>query len=63
MFRRSLYVVEDIVKGEPFTPRNLRPIRPGYGLPPKHLDVFLESRASRDIPRGTPLTWDMLCGS
>lgn len=63
VFRRSLYVVEDIVKGEPFTPRNLRSIRPGYGLPPKHLDVFLESRASRDIPRGTPLTWDMLCGS
>ncbi|MCK9285622.1 MAG: pseudaminic acid synthase [Rhodocyclaceae bacterium] len=59
-FRRSLYVVADVKAGEAFTPDNLRAIRPGLGLAPKHLDVFLGKKAGRDIARGTPLSWDML---
>lgn len=60
IFRRSLYVVRDIAAGELLTPDNLRSIRPGYGLPPKHLDTLLGRRATRDLPRGTALQWDMV---
>jgi len=58
-FRRSLYVVEDIAAGEPFTEKNLRAIRPGYGLPPKHLKDFLGRPARTKIARGTPLQWNL----
>lgn len=59
-FRRSLYAVRDIAAGEPFTPENVRAIRPGFGLPPKYLDQILGRTASRAIPRGTPIRWDTL---
>lgn len=55
--RRSLYVVEDIAAGEEFTPKNVRSIRPGYGLKPKYLPEILGRRASRALVRGTPLDW------
>jgi N-acetylneuraminate synthase len=54
-FRRSLYVVADIKKGERFTPQNLRAIRPGFGLPPKYQASTMGRRATRDLTRGTPL--------
>jgi pseudaminic acid synthase len=60
IFRRSLYVVADVEEGEPFTPANVRSIRPGYGLPPKHLPEVLGARASRRLVRGTALAADML---
>ena len=50
----------DIKKGETFTSENLRAIRPGAGLPPKYLDNILGLKASRDIPRGTPLSWKLV---
>lgn len=59
-FRRSLYVVKDIRAGEPFTADNLRAIRPGHGLPTKHLEIFLGKTARHDIARGTPLAWEMI---
>jgi N-acetylneuraminate synthase len=59
VFRRSLFVVDDIAAGEPFTERNVRSIRPGHGLHPRHLDQVLGRRATRDIRRGTPLEWSM----
>lgn len=58
-FRRSLYVVEDIAAGEPFTEKNLRAIRPGHGLAPKHLRSFLGRPARAAIARGTPLDWPL----
>jgi pseudaminic acid synthase len=58
--RRSLYVVADIAKGAPLTEENVRSIRPGYGLPPKHLPDVMGQIATRDLPRGTPLDWSML---
>lgn len=59
-FRRSLYVVEDMEAGEMFTVKNVRSIRPGYGLPPKMLDKVLGKRAGAKIRRGTPLTNDII---
>jgi N-acetylneuraminate synthase len=57
MFRRSLYVVADIAAGEELTKQNIRSIRPGFGLPPKHLTDVLGRRASRSLKRGEPLAW------
>lgn len=62
-FRRSLYVVADIAAGEPFTPANVRSIRPGFGLAPKHLPDILGRVAGRSIARGTPLSWDLVSGA
>jgi sialic acid synthase SpsE len=58
--RRSLYVVADMATGEIFTPENVRSIRPGFGLPPRHLPEILGRRASTGIARGTPLGWALV---
>lgn len=58
--RRSLYVVADIAKGERLTADNVRSIRPGHGMPPKHLPEVLNRLARRDLSRGTPLDWSMV---
>lgn len=60
VFRRSLYVVRDLRAGEVLTRDNVRAIRPGLGLPPKHLDAVLGRKVTRDVKRGTPLTQDLL---
>ncbi len=60
IFRRSLFVVNDIRAGELFTPSNVRSIRPGYGLHTRYLDEIMGRPAARDIRRGTPLTWGMV---
>lgn len=60
LFRRSLYAVCDIRSGEHFTTDNVKSIRPGYGLAPKHLDRVLESAADVDIKRGTPISWELI---
>ncbi|MGP9820452.1 pseudaminic acid synthase [Salinarimonas sp. NSM] len=61
-FRRSLYVVEDTPAGAVLGPHNVRAIRPGLGLAPKHLETVLGMRVSRDVARGTPLSWSLLRG-
>jgi len=58
VFRRSLFVVQDMGAGELFTTNNVRSIRPGHGLHTRYLDEVLGRRASRDIKRGTPLSWN-----
>lgn len=60
VFRRSLYIVQDLREGDVLTPENLRAIRPGLGLPPRHMDALLGRRVARDIARGTPASWDLL---
>ncbi|HZF33942.1 MAG TPA: pseudaminic acid synthase, partial [Candidatus Angelobacter sp.] len=59
-FRRSLYATQDIPAGGRFTAENVRSVRPGFGLPPKHLPEVLGRRAGRAIARGTPLSWSLL---
>ncbi len=54
-FRRSLFVVEDVKRGERFTLKNVRSIRPAFGLPPKFLDQVIGKTAKKDITKGTPL--------
>jgi len=58
--RRSLYVVQDMAEGEPFTTANVRAIRPGFGLPPKYLGTVMGLPAPTRLARGTPLSWDLL---
>jgi len=58
VFRRSLYVVQDIKRGESFTTANVRSIRPAHGLHTRHLHEILGRSAACDLARGTPLTWD-----
>ena len=58
VFRRSLYVVKDVAAGEMLTARNVRAIRPGLGLAPKHIDAVLGRKARQAIKRGTALSWD-----
>jgi N-acetylneuraminate synthase len=59
-FRRSLYVVKDINKGEHFTAENVKSIRPGYGLLPKNYEKVLGETAKTDITRGTPLSFELI---
>lgn len=59
-FRRSLYVAADVSKGGILTGANVRSIRPGKGLAPKHLPAVLGRRATRDLKRGEPLAWSMM---
>lgn len=59
-FRRSLYVAEDMKAGEAFTERNLRAIRPGYGLPTKYLPLLLGKRVKHDVKKGTRVQWELL---
>jgi N-acetylneuraminate synthase len=58
VFRRSIYIVRDIGAGEPFTDKNIRIIRPGYGLAPRELPKVIGRKARRALARGTALTWD-----
>jgi pseudaminic acid synthase len=62
IFRRSLFVVEDMKARDVFTEDNVRSIRPGHGLPPKHLPEVLGRRAACDLVRGTPLRWADVSG-
>jgi N-acetylneuraminate synthase len=59
-FRRSLYLARDMLAGDAFTPENLRIVRPGFGLPPKYYEVVLGRRITRDAPKGTALSWDLI---
>jgi N-acetylneuraminate synthase len=60
VFRRSLFVVQEVKRGETFTSENVRSIRPGYGLHTRHLSEVVGQQAACDIERGTPLNWDLV---
>ena len=58
--RRSLYFIKDIKAGEVITEKHVKSIRPGFGLMPKYLDKVLQSKASHNIERGTPVTFNLI---
>lgn len=60
VFRRTLYISEDVKAGEVLTVKSLRAVRPGKGLPPKYMDHFLGKKVARDYKKGTPVSWDIL---
>jgi pseudaminic acid synthase len=60
IFRRSLFVVQDVRSGEQFTRENIRSIRPANGLHTRHLPDILGKKAACDIQRGTPLDWKLV---
>ena len=60
VFRRSLFVVKDMKTGEVFKEKNIRSIRPSYGLHTRHLEEVLGCKAKKDILKGTPLDWDLI---
>jgi len=59
-YRRSLYIVKDLKIGDVLTRENVRAIRPGLGLPTKHLEQVLGKSVKRSVKRGTALTWELL---
>jgi N-acetylneuraminate synthase len=60
VFRRSLYVAEDMKAGEVLTRKNLRAVRPGRGLPPKYLEQLLGRKVNRAVKKGTPMQWELV---
>ena len=59
-FRRSLYIVKDLKAGDLLTRDNVRAIRPGWGLPTRHLEDLMGRAVAKDVARGTALAWDLL---
>jgi pseudaminic acid synthase len=59
-FRKSIFVVKDIKAGEALSENNIRVIRPGYGLAPKHYESMIGKKAVKDIEEGSPLDWSMI---
>jgi len=59
-FRRSLYIAKDLQAGEVLTSENLRCVRPGFGLAPKHLGSLLGLSIGQDVKAGTPMAWSLL---
>jgi N-acetylneuraminate synthase len=60
VFRKSLFIAKDVKEGETLTRENVRSIRPGYGLHPRHLKDVLGCKATCDLKKGTPLTLNMV---
>ena len=59
-FSRSLFVVEDMKKGDIITEENVRSIRPGFGLPPKYLNEIIGKKVNKDLKMGTPFNLDYI---
>ncbi|MGD1862378.1 MAG: pseudaminic acid synthase [Leptolyngbyaceae cyanobacterium] len=61
VFRRSLYIAQDMKAGERLTTQNLRAVRPGSGLPPKYFEILLGKQILIDVQAGTPVSWNIVC--
>jgi sialic acid synthase SpsE len=61
-FRRSIYFVRDMKAGQEISASDIRRIRPGFGLAPKHFDTIIGRRVLKDVERGEAVTWEILSG-
>ena len=59
-YRRSLYISQDMKKGDRLTPENMKSIRPGFGLSPKFYSQIMGSIVHKDLSKGTPITWELI---
>lgn len=60
IFRRSLYISEDMKAGDVFTDENLRIVRPGSGELPKYYDLFIGKKVKHNVKKGLPVTFDII---
>jgi N-acetylneuraminate synthase len=60
MFRRSLYITQDLKAGDVLTSESIKAIRPGLGLSPKYYDILLGKAIKQDVKRGSPVSWNLL---
>jgi len=60
VFRRSLYIAEDMNAGDVLTRKNLRAVRPGHGLSPKYLEQLIGKKVNRAVKKGTPMQWELV---
>jgi N-acetylneuraminate synthase len=56
-YRRSIYIAQDVKAGDVLTSKNLRIIRPGYGLEPKFYEILIGRRVNQDLAKGTSIDW------
>jgi N-acetylneuraminate synthase len=59
-FRRTLYIAKDVKAGETLSIENMRAIRPGLGLSPKYFDILLGKKVTKNLKKGTALSWDLI---
>jgi len=59
-FRRSIYVIKDLLRGDEFTSKNIKRIRPGLGLPPKYYEEVIGKKAKKDLKKGMALEWSVI---
>lgn len=59
-FSRSLFIAEDVKVGEAITLKNVRSVRPGFGLSPKHLPEIIGKTFASDAQKGTPMSWELI---
>jgi N-acetylneuraminate synthase len=60
IFRRSLYIAQDMERGEKFTSKSLRVVRPGKGLHPRFYEQLLGKPVARSVRKGTPVDWALI---
>lgn len=60
VFRRSIYVAQDVKAGDVLTRENLRCVRPGQGLAPKYYGILLGRRVNQNVKKGTPMGWGLV---
>ena len=60
VYRRSLYIAEDMKEGDVLTEKNLRIVRPGLGLAPKYYDILIGKKVNKDVNKGTAVDWELV---